>query len=44
VERLLQDWIMGDGASICRGYDKKDDLATLFSIAMDLGRGEPMFA
>jgi isopenicillin-N N-acyltransferase like protein len=37
VERLLQDKMLGDGASICRAYSEKDDLATLFSIVMDLG-------
>lgn len=37
VERILRDEMMGDGASICRAYNKKDDLATLFSIVMDLG-------
>lgn len=37
VERLLQDQMLGDGASICRAYSETDDLATLFSIVMDLG-------
>ena len=28
---------VGEGASICRSYSEKDDLATLFNIVMDLG-------
>jgi len=35
VEKFLRDEIEGDGAAICRSQ-KKDGLATLFSIVMDL--------
>jgi len=35
VDRLLKDEMEGDGASICRSA-KKDSMATLFSIVMDL--------
>jgi len=37
VDRLLKDEVEGDGASICRSA-KKDSMATLFSIVMDLGK------
>jgi isopenicillin-N N-acyltransferase-like protein len=43
VEKLLKDEMEGDGAAICRSA-KKDTIATLFSIVMDLSNNKARVA